>query len=306
MSIILDFIIKLLIKIYQAIDVRMIKPLMRSKYSYKNAGKICKEFNIDKKILEKNKKFFNIHKGKRCFIVGNAPSIKTQDLSLLKDEIVFTVNYIYKSEQYEDLNSNYHFFTDPFCFNLDKSNPETFLNIEKNGVKPVLFLPYETAFDYVKKTKIDEKLNIHFISSQVPMELGVTPTNLDAPISGYWTVIHTAIVAAIYMGIGEIYLLGCDCTGIVTDVETLQEKEEISGYSYEFDKKQQEKLLYEYENNITFQDSLRGWAHILDGYKVLDGHCKKIGVKLYNATNGGILRSLERKKYEDLFARGAK
>ncbi len=299
-----DFLIWFLTKIYQAIDVRMIKPLMRSKYSYKNATKNLSNDSVKNEIISKNKKFKDIHKGKRCFIVGNAPSLKTQDLSLLKDEIVFTVNYIYKSDQYESLNSNYHFFTDSFCFDLERTNTDTFLSIEKNGVKPALFVPYEMAYEYVKKTKIDEKLDINFISVQVPMELEMTLTELDAPISGYWTVIHTAIVSAIYMGVSEIYLLGCDCTGIVTDVETLQGKEDVSGYNYKFDEKQKEKLLYEYGNNIKFQDTLRSWAYVFDAYDVLNKHCEKIGVKLYNATNGGILRTIERKKFEDLFERG--
>ncbi len=46
----------------------------------------------NKKLLNKNKKFKNIHKGNRCFILGNGLSLKQQDLTLLKNEYVFTVN----------------------------------------------------------------------------------------------------------------------------------------------------------------------------------------------------------------------
>jgi len=35
------------------------------------------------------------HKGERCFIIGNGPSIKNTDLSLLKDERTFGLNRIY-------------------------------------------------------------------------------------------------------------------------------------------------------------------------------------------------------------------
>ena len=38
-----------------------------------------------------NKKLENNHKGKRCFTVGNGPSLKKMDLSHLTNEIVFTV-----------------------------------------------------------------------------------------------------------------------------------------------------------------------------------------------------------------------
>ncbi len=40
-------------------------------------------------------KFHNIHQGKRCFIVGNGPSLKQTDLSKLKNEYTFGMNRIY-------------------------------------------------------------------------------------------------------------------------------------------------------------------------------------------------------------------
>lgn len=39
--------------------------------------------------------FYNLHKGKRCFIIGNGPSLRQTDLSLLKDEFTFGMNRIY-------------------------------------------------------------------------------------------------------------------------------------------------------------------------------------------------------------------
>ncbi len=37
----------------------------------------------------------DIHKGKRCFIIGNGPSLKNTDVSMLKDEYTFGMNRIY-------------------------------------------------------------------------------------------------------------------------------------------------------------------------------------------------------------------
>jgi len=41
------------------------------------------------------KKFQNLYDGKRCFVIGNGPSLKNTDLSLLKDEYTFGMNRIY-------------------------------------------------------------------------------------------------------------------------------------------------------------------------------------------------------------------
>lgn len=41
------------------------------------------------------KKYQDIHSGKRCFIIGNGPSLKQTDLSLLKNEYTFGMNRMY-------------------------------------------------------------------------------------------------------------------------------------------------------------------------------------------------------------------
>jgi len=40
-------------------------------------------------------RFHNIHRGKRCFILGNGPSLKQTDLNLLRNEYTFGMNRIY-------------------------------------------------------------------------------------------------------------------------------------------------------------------------------------------------------------------
>ena len=37
----------------------------------------------------------DLHRGKRCFVIGNGPSLKQTDLSLLKNEFTFGLNRIY-------------------------------------------------------------------------------------------------------------------------------------------------------------------------------------------------------------------
>jgi hypothetical protein len=40
-------------------------------------------------------KLKDVHRGQRCFVIGNGPSLKNTDLSLLKDEYTFGMNRIY-------------------------------------------------------------------------------------------------------------------------------------------------------------------------------------------------------------------
>jgi hypothetical protein len=45
--------------------------------------------------------YHNKHRGERCFILGNGPSLKNTDLSLLKNEVTFGMNRIYLA--FEDM-----------------------------------------------------------------------------------------------------------------------------------------------------------------------------------------------------------
>jgi hypothetical protein len=45
--------------------------------------------------IQNLKKFKDIHLGERCFIIGNGPSLKNTDLSLLQNEYTFGMNRIY-------------------------------------------------------------------------------------------------------------------------------------------------------------------------------------------------------------------
>jgi len=58
--------------------------------------------------LKKNTKFKNIHKGQRCFILGSGPSILTNDLTHLKNEIVMTQNNFHTHKDIKTISPEYH------------------------------------------------------------------------------------------------------------------------------------------------------------------------------------------------------
>src|SRR3972149_208804 len=72
-------------------------------------------------LLHNNIKFLQIHKNKRCFIIGNGSSLKKQNLSPLKNEITFVMNAFWKhpiiSESWQP---TYYCFADPATFDGTK------------------------------------------------------------------------------------------------------------------------------------------------------------------------------------------
>ena len=66
--------------------------------------------------LKKNTKLSGRHKGERCFILLNGPSLLDLDLSKIRDEQVFCVNHFWTSEHYQTVKPNYYLASDTSFF----------------------------------------------------------------------------------------------------------------------------------------------------------------------------------------------
>ncbi|HEY0007112.1 MAG TPA: hypothetical protein VGB55_00165, partial [Tepidisphaeraceae bacterium] len=53
-------------------------------------------------------RYHNKHAGQRCFILGNGPSLKQTDLTLLKNEVTFGLNRIYMNFDAMGYETTYH------------------------------------------------------------------------------------------------------------------------------------------------------------------------------------------------------
>ena len=66
-------------------------------YSYDNQLSDLIMENIGQKVPKIKKRLSilkNVHKRKRCFVIGNGPSSKASDLDLLQNELTFAVDKI--------------------------------------------------------------------------------------------------------------------------------------------------------------------------------------------------------------------
>src|SRR5262245_5805286 len=66
------------------------------------------------------RRFKNCHlQQRRCFIVGNGPSILKQDLTLLRNEITFVTNWFILHDLYEQISPTYLCVSDEATFRGD-------------------------------------------------------------------------------------------------------------------------------------------------------------------------------------------
>lgn len=248
-----------------------------------------------------NDDFKNIHSGRRCFIIGNGPSLNKIDYSLLENEITFTVNQLPRNPNFYKLKTTYHIWSDSRFFNIDLTRDEDveLLNIMKSvktaDNSPTVFYK-TTALDMINKTQLYDCLNIRYYNELFVEDLYKYLENgvdLQRALPSFPTVIGYAICIALYMGFSEIYLLGCDCTGFISTGMQLLDKADKSLYAYSIslnEKKRMERVI----KQTQLVDELRWYVKIFEDYDIFEKYTKSAGVKIYNAGEGGLLESFER------------
>ena len=257
-----------------------------------------------KELLRKNAKYKDIHKGKRCFILANGPSVNKLDFSLLKDEVTFTVNQIVRNPQFERLNANYHMWADRIFFEIEDGNQEDMemLQVIKNVSKkaPNVEIFYEvTAKSMIDKYHLDECSNVAYFQS-IALNAGImekTFIDFTHCLPNYPTVIDYAICLAVYMGFNRIYLLGCDCTGFINVAQNKMAEAKNNLYAFEMSENAA-KRMERYSRQRNIQNELNTYVALFDEYDRLGIYCKRNGVKLFNATDGGLLECLPRVKLD--------
>lgn len=261
----------------------------------------CKSDFSKSEEAKRNEELRDKHKGKRCFIIGNGPSIKTQDLRPLADEIVFVTNGFYRYEKYYNVKPDYYCIVDALMFSEEGSALlEGIDRIKDYDHKPAFILPYGTKELIHDRFKWNEWTSVYYLDGGMSFTDGYDKKwDITKVVASPQNVVQVAMLLATYMGFGEIYLLGIEQTDLIAMFQK-QLGENVSYYAYE--KNRNDQLVYEnVQSRITLEENLRGYTRIFHLYKEIYNYCKKQGISVYNCTPATLVDSIPQKRYEDLF-----
>lgn len=226
----------------------------------------------------KIQRFRNIHAGERCFIIGNGPSLTPSDLDIIKDEISFSCNKIYKIFDKTKWRP-FYYVVDHRDFVKDDS-----YNIINTAVAKAKFVAIEfekkLAKPYLNTDVIlmKEKTTLHDLRPEWNLKV-------DEYIGAGHTVTFLMVQLAIYMGFKKIYLIGNDCSYL----STIENANAGNNHFYESDN---EKISSKDAYNLFYAfESIRKCA-------------QDNGVEIYNATRGGALEIFERVNLEEVVEYG--
>ena len=211
--------------------------------------------------------------GKRCFLIGNGPSLKAEDLDKIKEnhDISFACNRIYLIYEKTNWKPDFYFLVDGKEFEHNKRYLLTESQI--SFVKD--FIGNDIGYDSDK---------IFWFRNNDSNFYPEYPRFSDNPVEccyGGRTTMYQMIQFACFMGFSEIYLLGVDFSWGEGGRDTHFTKD------------------YTDRTTIHLGSACKGEVeHAYISAKIYaDNH----DIKIYNATRGGALEVFERVNFDDLF-----
>lgn len=233
--------------------------------------------------------FYNRYKGKRCFIIGNGPSLNEHDLSLLKNEYTFAVNSFYYKTRETGFAPTFFVVEDS---SVIKENHEEIVAYET----PFKFFPtiYQSLHPKRPGTYFFP-LNRGFYDKFSP-NYAIPRFSTDISKVAYCgqSVTYVNLQLAYFMGFTEVYLIGMDFNYIIPasharkgDVLTSDTDDPNHFHKDYFGK------------GKTWKDPKLD--RVLMNYKMARLVYECAGRQIFNATKGGHLNEFERVDYDGLF-----
>ena len=251
------------------------KSIIKSAYRNVNLARNKLRIACDKNRVKKLKKMYL---GKRCFIIGNGPSLTIEDLEKLKNEYTFATNRIYS------------------LFN-------------KTEWKPTFYCVQDTALmlrshKEISRIKADFKFGplvlgdkrhyppiygasyLELISEDFYPELPNFSDRIENGVYEGYSVIYACIQLAVYLGFEQIILLGVD-------------------HQYSVERKADGQIVrkegvrdhFDDEDKI---DNLPQLDKSTLAFKAAQIYANTHGVEILNATRGGALDVFERIDFDSI------
>ncbi|MDO6746291.1 6-hydroxymethylpterin diphosphokinase MptE-like protein [Gilvimarinus sp. 1_MG-2023] len=225
---------------------------------------------------------------KRCFLIGNGPSLNQTDLSVLRDEVTFAVNGFFLKQQHLD-------WTPTFYVVEDHLVAEDRAQDLKRLTGSIKFFP--AYLGYIFDPSDDTIFYNHRPRKSYPEGFDFSMNADEITYTGC-TVTFSLMQLAVYLGFREIYLIGVDASYQIPADAKSNEKYSVGVLDMQSDDPNHFNPDY-FGKGYRWHDPqvemmVQAYA---EAKRALEGTEQRI----YNATIGGQLEIFERRSYLQLF-----
>lgn len=214
-------------------------------------------------------------KGKRCFIICTGPSLTLDDCEKLRNENTFCMNSFCKVMGKTSFRPTYYGIQDVQVYkDLEKDINRWFQDTSNVLIADRITKRYKTNPKWIEfplcysYNSYDRWFNNVFKTRFSP--------NAYSIVYDEFSITHSLIQIAVYMGYTRIYLLGADCN---------------------FSKDRQ---IHFVDHGIVDSQLDTSRDRNIAGYLAVKEYCEKKKINVYNSTRGGQLEVFPRVKLEDV------
>jgi hypothetical protein len=237
----------------------------------------------------------NRHQGKRCFVLGNGPSLAKTDIAPLANEYTIGANSFYRHPQADLVGLKYLCVGDPY-FMIERPETIAWHKTLCEKMPGTAFILHRDAIPLVRNNGLYNDREVYFVRNGLTTSTA-SLARIDFTRSlniGMTTGTLVAIPLAMYLGFTEIYLLGFDANWL----------DNYDGSYHFYDKHE---LFPEFDSVATdgrgakYEDELVSVLREYQSHRLLQQVATTRRIKLLNATLGGRLDMHPRIDYRTLF-----
>jgi hypothetical protein len=236
----------------------------------------------------------NRHAGGRCFVIGNGPSLKGMDLRPLAGATTIAANSFYKHPDAATIGLDYLCIFDPH-FMSDEPRAVEWHRTVAARLPDTTMLLHHSARSLVAAHDLYPDREVYYVHSGFhTSRLDRVDLDFRRPRNiGMTTGSSIAIPLAIYLGFREIVLVGFDCNWLA-DTGGSYHFYDTHEYFPEFDSIEKDGRGYGYEA------FLRIILREFESHRLIRAKAEARGVRIINATRGGLLDAYPRAEFESL------
>jgi hypothetical protein len=259
-------------RVLASTQARFVQPWQQKHFESTKYGKRIKQYK-------------NIYAGRRCFFIGNGPSLKAEDLTTLyeHEEITFAFNRIY------NIFDN-TLWRPTFYISQDEKMLQGCADIVDQLELPVKFIPIQLFWYHNINIHDALYFNMNWQQAEDPRAFLFSDDaaqELDCASTG----MYTAAQIAAYMGFTEIYFIGVDHHFRVSQNLKGEIVVDDTVKDYFSDQYNEDKA------NLYIPNTEKSTLT----YIAMKKQCEKRNVKVFNATRGGMLEVFPRVEFDMLF-----
>lgn len=223
--------------------------------------------------------------GQRCFLVGNGPSLRADDLTRLHQagEITFGFNRVYNIFDQTP-------WRPTFYISQDEKMLAGCADTVSQLPLPVKFIPIQLHWWHSIAVPGAKYFNIIHQQAEDPRDFRFSD-DMARGIYNSSTGMYTAAQMAAYMGFSEIYLIGVDHRFRISQNNRGEIVVDNTVQDYFSEKYNEDKARLYIPN--TEKSTLT--------YVAMKNHCDRRGIRVFNATRGGKLEVFPRVNFDSLF-----